>query len=79
MDFLARAREMRYEDGVPPAEEEVNDYLSYLKIDGTLSRGKLRWLAEEAMHAPLPYGWTAHRHPDTLEPYYYHRDRKSVV
>ena len=73
LDFLARAREMRYEDGVPPAEEEVNDYLSYLKIDGTLSRGKLRWLAEEAMHAPLPYGWTAHRHPDTLEPYYYHR------
>jgi hypothetical protein len=73
LDFLARVRELRYEDGVPPAEEEVDDYLTYLKIDGSASRVQLRWLAEEAMHAPLPYGWTAHRHPDTLEPYYYHR------
>jgi hypothetical protein len=25
------------------------------------------------MHAPLPWGWTAHRHPDTMETYYHHR------
>ena len=73
LQFLAQARAMRFEDGVPPSEEEVDDYLTYLKIDGGTSRRQLRWLAEEAMHAPLPFGWTAHRHPDTLEPYYYNR------
>ena len=25
------------------------------------------------MTAPLPWGWTAHRHPDTMEAYYHHR------
>jgi len=73
IEFLNRARATRYEDGVPPSEEEVDDYLTYLRIDGPVSRVQLRWLAEEAMHAPLPYGWTAHRHPDTLETYFYKR------
>ena len=73
IEFLNRVRATRYEDGVPPSEEEVDDYLTYLRIDGPVSRVQLRWLAEEAMHAPLPYGWTAHRHPDTLETYFYKR------
>ena len=55
----------------------MEEFLSYLQVDGEVARSKFRWLAEESMHAPLPWGWTAHRHPDTMETYYHHRPTQS--
>ena len=40
--FMARARALRYEDNVPPASEDVEDYMDYLNITGLAAREKLR-------------------------------------
>jgi hypothetical protein len=73
--FAGMARRLRYQDGLPPSDGEVTEYMQYL----TITDPELRWLALEAMTAPTPWGWTVHYHPETLEHWYHHKatDTKS--
>jgi hypothetical protein len=44
-----------------PADDEVRAYADYLGFDLSLGSGQEVWaLAQEALMAPLPPGWTAH-------------------
>lgn len=51
----------------PYGSAEVNDYAKYLGIDPTSTH--LVWIAEEALHAPLPPHWSSHR-DDTGDVYF---------
>eukprot|EP01052_Picozoa_sp_SAG31_P001078 SAG31_NODE_34_length_31842_cov_31.677850_34_plen_901_part_00 len=48
--------------------EEIADYARYLEIDKTDEH--LTWIAEEALHAPLPPHWSSHR-DDAGDVYFY--------
>eukprot|EP01052_Picozoa_sp_SAG31_P011582 SAG31_NODE_658_length_13104_cov_4.409919_13_plen_108_part_00 len=56
------ARKMKYVDGMPPSDEEINEYMRYLRID----HPELRWLALEGITAPTPWGWTVHYEEGTM-------------
>jgi len=72
--FVGSTRALRFDQGVGPLPEEVKAYARYLKIPQELRAG---WLAEEALVAPVPYGWSCHVHPETEQPYFYHKETKS--
>ena len=43
----------------PPTQEEINEYAVYLGMD-PVSDKELLYIAEWALSAPLPEGWTEH-------------------
>jgi hypothetical protein len=64
------------EPGPQPSTEEVHDYARYIGMD-PLAEPHLLWIAEEALVAPLPPGWTEH-YDEQDEPYYHVRHHAAV-
>lgn len=62
VQYIGDKRKLLRDDSsgeAPYGSEEVNDYARYLGIDPTSTH--LVWIAEEALHAPLPPHWSSHR------------------
>ena len=57
----APANPIRTEEssGNPPTQEEINEYAVYLGMDPVADKDLL-YIAEWALSAPLPEGWTEH-------------------
>jgi hypothetical protein len=58
-----------------PVTSEVVDHARFLGID-LRGRNQLRWLAEEALLAPLLPGWREHVHPQCGALYFHHESEK---
>jgi hypothetical protein len=60
-------------DSIPaseaPTDEEIADYAIYLGMDPVVDR-ELLYIAEWALTAPLPDGWTEHNDASANEFYY---------
>ena len=64
------------EDGpAPPTLDEIFDYARYLGLDLAMDHDLL-WIAEEALCAPLPQGWT--EHTDSEDNIYFHNQASDV-
>lgn len=57
-EFIARCKKGK-QKGLEPTKPELVAYARYLGID-PVGDGDLMWIAEEALHAPLPADWTEH-------------------
>lgn len=57
-EFIARCKKGKSK-GLEPTKPELVAYARYLGID-PVADGDLMWIAEEALHAPLPADWTEH-------------------
>ena len=56
-----------------PTRKEVVDYAAYLGLEPkSESDQEFMWIAEEALCAPLPAGWSEHYRPEYGAVYYFH-------
>lgn len=50
---------MHLQDASPPTAKEIQDYAAFLGLNPDVDEEFL-WIAEEALCAPLPGGWSEH-------------------
>jgi hypothetical protein len=75
-DFVPRHHNLA--DASPPTQNEIRDYGEFLGLDADADE-EFMWIAEEALCAPLPAGWTEHFRQEYGAVYYFNSHTQESV